>query len=192
MKRKTKKKNNLLTVVLVLVGLIAVAGITFACFKFLGFGKMLNKDKEETDTAQQTPVTKEPTATEKPNTSTPQPETKQETEYKDKQPTIQYSGSNPNDAGELSGAITYTGITNDTLAIRVNIDQYVSEGTCSLTVAGSKTYYVEAATVVDSASTATCEGFNVPLSQIKDSVVRVTIEVNADGKKGVIFGDVSL
>ena len=188
MKRKTKKNKNILTVLLVLVGLVAVAGITFVCFKFLGFDKMLDNKKnnntvyQTTDSGSRSPA----------QTSPAQAEPTTPNNYQEKQPIVQYSGDNPNDAGELSGVITYTGVVNDTFAIRVNIDQYVNEGTCTLTLTGAQTNYVEAARVVDAASTATCEGFNVPLSQINDNSVRIYIEINADGKKGIISGDATL
>lgn len=190
MKRKTKNKRNLITVVLVILGLGVVALITFLSFKFFGLDKLFANDKPNiTNTTTNTPVA---TNTPSSNQNNNQPAQTPTQDYQEKPQVIQYSGDNPNGADQLTGAITYTGIINDTLAIRVNIDQYIGEGNCILTLTGSSTNYTEAAKVADSASTATCEGFNVPLSIIQDKVLNISIEVSADGKKGIIQGEAKL
>ena len=191
MKRKNKKQNKILPVVLVLIGLVAVAGMVFAAFKLLNLDKLFNQDTTHqnttSNTSDQRVITREPNPS-----SSAEPQSNPQQGYQEKEPVVQYSGDNPNDADRLSGAITYTGISNDTFIIRVNIDQYVREGNCILTVTGAKTSYTEAARVTDAASTSTCEGFNVPLSVIKDSNVDILIEIKADDKQGVIRGNASI
>ncbi len=190
MKRKTKKSNKFLPVVLFIVGLLAVAGIVFAALKLFGVEKLFNKETNDSVSTSNTTQTQN-------NQNTivdakPKPEQNTNPEYKEKEPIIQYSGEDPNLTGIISGAVTYTGISNDTLIIRVNIDQYINEGNCILSLTGANTNYTEAARVIDSASTATCEGFNVPLSQIKDNSVNIVIEVKTDDKRGIIRGNASL
>ena len=187
MKRKNKKQNKILPVILA-----AVAGRVFAVFKVFNLEKLFNKPEEIRQTS--TSVAQEQGPSEKIVNSLPastQGEPKPQ-DYQEKQPVTQFSGEDPNNGGGISGAITYTGISNDTLIIRVNLDQYIREGNCILTVSGAQTNYTEAARVMDSASTSTCEGFNVPLSFIKDKAVNIIIEVKSDDKSGVIKGQASV
>jgi len=192
-KRKSKKQNKILPVILVIVGLAAVAGIVFAVFKVFNLEKLFNQPEIPKSTAT-TPTSYQQGSSEKIVNSIPTPEQKPETpnNYQEKQPVVQFSGEDPNIGGGISGAITYAGISNDTLIIRVNIDQYIREGNCILSVSGAQTSYTEAARVIDSAATSTCEGFNIPLTQIKDKTVNITIEVKSDDKSGVIMGQASV
>ena len=59
-------------------------------------------------------------------------EEKEETPTIEKEEIPQYDGEDPNMAEELSGALTYVGVSGNNLLIRVNIDQYLSSGTCRL------------------------------------------------------------
>ena len=196
MKSKHKKQNKIIPVVLVIVGLVAVAGIVFAALKLFGLEKLLNNSSggRDNNTSTMLPNTENlhNYHSETPNT-TKEPQTPaNDGDFKEKEVIVNYSGDDPNTGETITGVITYTGIANDTLAIRVNIDQYVEEGNCMLTVAGSNTNYVEAARVIDAAATSTCEGFNVPLSVINDEQVSIVIEIVANGKHGFINGGATL
>ncbi len=187
MKRKTKKSNRILPVLLVIAGLFAVAGIVFACFKIFKLEKLFNNNEQIAPASQTHPNPIE--AKKEIQPTSPQAA---EPTFEEKKPIVQYSGEDPNVAEELSGAITYTGTSGDTLIIRVNIDQFITDGICTLNLTGSNTSYVEAARVIDAASTSTCEGFNVPLSLINDKNVQISIEVKSDGKQGTITGHATL
>lgn len=111
----------------------------------------------------------------------------------EKKEVILYEGGDPNEAEELSGVVTYAGVSGDNLMIRVNIDQYLSEGSCNLilTKDGVATYG-DAAAIVSSAATATCEGFNVPVSGIGSGNYEIVIKLNSGGKVGTINGEVNI
>ena len=187
MKRKNKKQNKVLPVILVILGLAAVAGLVFAALKIFGLEKLFNNAEPDITTTNNV---------NKPAITQPQPsdqgekptETPQNPEFKEKDPIVQYSGDDPNSADTITGSITRASVADDTYMIRVNIDQYVRNGECVLRVQGANTDYSEAARVTDAAATSTCEGFSVPLSAINDNEITITIEVRADGKQGVIRG----
>ncbi len=105
----------------------------------------------------------------------------------------QYDGEDPNNSEEITGAITYTGVNGDYLTIRVNIDQYLSGGECTLRVQeyGSD-IYSDSAGLINSASTMTCEGFDVPILAIGGGDFKLIIEIKADGKSGTIMGEASI
>lgn len=112
----------------------------------------------------------------------------------DKPKTVQYDGEDPNVLEELSGVVTYAGVTGQVLMIRVNIDQYLESGECRLELKrGGATIYESVASIVQNASTATCEGFDVPVNDLGfGGDVEIVVNVNTDGKSGVINGEVSL
>lgn len=105
----------------------------------------------------------------------------------------QYEGDNPNKAEELSGAVTYAGVIEGKLMIRVNIDQYLGSGSCELRVLnGDTVIYNETANIVSSASTATCEGFDVSASRFDGGNYTIMIELESGDKTGSIRGEVSI
>ena len=111
-----------------------------------------------------------------------------------KEEIIQYDGENPNDAEKLSGVITYAGVAGDKLMIRVNIDQFLSGGSCKLRLVleGDIEVYGDEVGIIDSASTATCAGFDVPVSGFKSGKYDIYVNLSSGGKVGTINGEVSL
>ncbi len=116
-----------------------------------------------------------------------------EEEVVQKEEVVQYEGENPNNGGTLTGVITYLGISGDNLVARVNIDQYLSDGNCEINIVkDGAIIYNDTAPVIDSASTSTCEGFNIPLNKLTTGTVRVDINVTSGDRGGVISREISL
>lgn len=111
-----------------------------------------------------------------------------EEEVDDKKPT-QYEGEDPNEQEELSGSVTYAGMMNGNVAVRVNIDQFLSEGNCELSVVkGTEIVYNENTRVVSSASTSTCEGFDFYSPAMTPGKYSVIIRVTSGERSGLIGG----
>lgn len=107
--------------------------------------------------------------------------------------TTQYEGDNPNTANELSGNVSYKDISNGTLTIAVMIDQYISEGECTLTLTGNNgDTFTATSSIFADASTASCEPFAVNLANLRDSTYQIKIQINSNGKQGVINDEVKL
>lgn len=106
----------------------------------------------------------------------------------------QYEGVDPNVAEDLTGVVTYAGVSGGYLMVRVNIDQYLNGGSCRLVLtSGGGETYEESAVIVDAASTSTCEGFNVPLSQLNGASYSILVYLTStDGRAGVISGEVKI
>ena len=120
-------------------------------------------------------------------------EPEQETEVVEKEKVKQYEGEDPNVADDLTGVVTYAGVNGNELMIRVNIDQYLAGGSCKLTLLqDGAAVYSDTAEIIDSASTATCAGFNVPVANLSSGETGIRIELDASGKRGVIAGEVEL
>lgn len=128
-----------------------------------------------------------------------EPEKKEETKTEEskvdtgKEEIKQFDGGDPNISEKLTGVITYAGVSDGNLMVRVNIDQYLTEGTCKLElVRGESVVYDETVGVIDSAATATCKGFNVATTGLGSGKLNIRIVVTAGEKTGTIEGEVSL
>ena len=114
-------------------------------------------------------------------------EVKDEADEKEK--IVQYEGDDPNEAEELTGAVTYAGVSGDVLMIRTNIDQYLSDGKCELTLTrGGATIYNSIANIISSVATSTCDGFDVPVAELGGGEVDININLSADGRVGSLRG----
>ena len=111
----------------------------------------------------------------------------------EKEKVVQYEGGDPNEMEKLTGVMTYAAVNDGVLMVRVNIDQYLASGTCELAIlTGGTNIYSATANIIDSAATATCEGFNVPVSETWSGALQIVVYLSADGKTGEIAGEVQL
>lgn len=105
----------------------------------------------------------------------------------------QYEGEDPNIRNDLSGVVTYANLNGDNLAIRVNIDQYLESGKCELILErNGATIYNSIAEIIDNASTATCEGFDVPVKGLGGGMVDIIINLSAGDRFGQIRGEANI
>ena len=120
-------------------------------------------------------------------------DSKDDTREEDDKKVKQYEGEDPNEAEELSGVVTYAGIVGDVVMVRMNIDQYLGEGRCKLSLLNNgKVAYEDTASIVSSASTATCDGFDIPVSKLSSGSYDIVIKVETSDKAGTITGEVTL
>ena len=114
-------------------------------------------------------------------------------EEPEKKKVEQYDGDDPNNAQDLSGVVTYAGVNNGVLMIRVNIDQYLDSGKCELTLTrGGATIYSSIASIIGSASTSTCEGFDVAMGELGGGNVEINIKLESNGRTGLIRGEANI
>lgn len=160
--------------------LIVIAGVI--CF-LVWEGYFKDKENFGEDKTKQATIYVEEEKTEEKS------ESKKEVESVKKEEIIQYEGENPNDEEMITGAVTYAGVTGDNLVIRVNIDQYLASGSCELVLVRSgENIYNETVKVIDAVSTATCQGFNVPVSRLGEGELDVVVYVNDGERTGEIRG----
>ena len=185
MPKNKKNKNNTAAKIIgiILLVLLAFAGGFFIAQRFTGGNS--NEEKPENN---QTRAEKPSAIANNGNNdgSIEKPDTVDE---EDKTP-VKYDGENPNDLEILTGSVTYAGVAGDKLIIRVNIDQYLGSGTCSLTLGN----YSNSVNISPSASTSTCEGFDIALSDLGNMSgnSQFTINLSSGDKAGTITGEVGL
>lgn len=186
--KNQKRRNNKkwLYPVIVLVLLLVVGGVTY-----LVLHNTTSNDQENTTVEEEEEKKAEPEA--QPVETIEGNEGQTEEEVVEKEKVLKYEGEDPNKAEGLSGALTYAGVVDDKLMLRVNIDQYVNSGNCELTLRkGGATIYNSIASIIGSASTATCEGFDVPVAGLGGGLIEININLSADGRSGAIRGEVNI
>ena len=90
------------------------------------------------------------------------------------------------DQTTLNGYITAKNVANGTLQVRVQIEQYLTSGTCKITV-GS---YSEQTDVIPNPSSSTCKGWDIPISKLQKGKQTITIHVNSASNNLTITDEV--
>ena len=183
MKRRWRnKRKNIWIVVLVLLVIAAVVAFVIA----RGSQNDNGEEGEATDSASEEEV--KTSEEKKENQTVNQPE-----EIIEKKKVEQYEGEDPNIRNDLSGVVTYADLNGNNLAIRVNIDQYLEEGKCELILErNGARIYSSIAEIIDNASTATCEGFDVPVEGLGGGMVDIIINLSAGDRFGQIRGEANI
>lgn len=184
-KRKNKSKKWIFWVVLVVLFVVAV-GVTYLVWQTYFKDVPRLGEKTKTITTEVIQVQEEENSAENTDNSSDAPEKK----------VVQYEGEDPNNSADLTGAITYAGLSPDgnSLMIQTNIDQYLNGGTCELILMrGGETVYNASTRIVPGVSTSACEGgFNVPLTQISVGNLQIIVNLSSGGKTGVLKGEAKI
>ena len=133
------------------------------------------------------------------DTNKPKDDTKKEGDKKEgedtpkKEDVPQYTGDNPNRSDTLSGVISYADVSGDDLIIRVNIDQFLSNGNCTINVVkNGSVAFSQTVAIIESVSTSTCDGYKIPTSSLPKGDLQLEVLVESEGKSGKITGRVRI
>ena len=91
----------------------------------------------------------------------------------------------------LTGTINYSSVVEgETLVIRATINQRPSDGSCQLTLTNKATgqTVVKSANIIANPSSSTCNGFDIPVSQLESGSWNITIDLTSGNKNGQITG----
>lgn len=114
-------------------------------------------------------------------------------ESKQGEKTVQYEGESPNKSETLTGLISYAGVINNKLTIRVSIDQFLSTGNCNLKLSKDGTiYYSQSVEIQDSVTTSVCDGFEIPSNGLPSGAMKIEVALESDDRIGKIEGEVNL
>lgn len=100
----------------------------------------------------------------------------------------------PINSDTISGEVNYKSVTADNLSLRVTIYQTISGGDCSLklTRTSDGKQITKTAKVIANPSSATCGGFDIPLSEVGPGKWNIAITVTSGVKTGQITDEVSI
>lgn len=191
-KRKTqKRKKSFSPIKFLLVMAIFVVSVALI-IEFVDFKAIFSSfNKTESTSVSQTTDSQD-TSPSSSDTSKPNDENHIEPP-KEEEKVPQYEGENPNSSNDITGTVSHASVSNNKLILRITIDQYLNSGTCALKMTHQDgTSYQSTVNVAESASTSTCEGFDISTSALKSGKWSVVITVNSNGKSGKITTEVQI
>lgn len=184
-----RRRLNLFPILFWLILLGLAGAVIYFGYKFI-FDKSYDLPDLPVSTSSQTPTSAQPKSSteQKSETKTDEAEKPED----DGKTPEKYDGDDANTSESLTGVITYAAFSNGKLVIRTNIDQYLSSGSCALTLSDGSNSVSRAASIVPEASTSTCEGFDVPTSELSDfdRPIAITINLSSGDRVGTITGSV--
>lgn len=174
MKLIQKRSKKSLVIIFIAAALLITAGLSYYVFALNGslFGWQYRQD---TPSPSQENVNLDPPTDEEKQTGT---STKEQAIEKANTP------SNGDNNAPLPVNITATNQNEDILQIRSMIDTLIPNGSCTLTLTKDSQTVTKTAQTYPTASISTCQGFDVPTSELSAGTWNVKIEVNAEGKRG--------
>lgn len=90
----------------------------------------------------------------------------------------------PSDATKLSVNFTSVNQNGDTLRARAQISPLISSGTCTLTLTKDSASITKTASVYPTATVTTCQGFDIPTSELSPGMWTLDLDVTSEGKTG--------
>jgi uncharacterized protein YpmS len=109
---------------------------------------------------------------------------------KDIQPS--YEGEDTNNSISLTGVVNYKSVINDSLLLRTTINQILNSGTCDLTLSNGQKTVTRSSSIVQNPSSSSCEGFDIPISELGSGTWSIEIKLTGEEKTGILTDSVSL
>lgn len=125
-----------------------------------------------------------------PTYPTNNPEDPQITGDSDSKPGLSNPSAPSNET--LSIVIPYKNVEGSNLKITAEIDGVLSTGTCTLTLKNNSVTIEKTASVTTYASSSTCQGFSVPVSELPSGTWSISLQVISGDKSGTVTAEVSI
>ena len=182
MSKKTKKNKK---IILIFIIFITICAGTFFALTYLPKTTNLSEITSESSTKKSTDI-----STKTVENSSENNEKKEEIEGKPQ--IVQNDGEDPNQREELTGILTASHVSENKLILRVNIDQFLTSGKCVLKLSSGANAVEKEANIISSASTSTCEGFDVSMNELGSGKWSIEIFLDSNNKTGKITGEVDI
>lgn len=174
---KIKQKNTKKLYIALAVVAVIITGLSYYVFTLNGnlFGWKFRSD--ETSSINMDPPTKEQVKAGE--------DTKQETVESDQgKPGTGDDTPTPDPSGALTVGFSAVNQNDGKLQVRIMIDEVLSSGECTLTLTNGNKTVTKTAAVYPTASITTCQGFDVPVSELSNGAWNVTIAVTSGDRNG--------
>ena len=122
------------------------------------------------------------------NSTTNNEKTDQSTHNREAEKDPVQNDSDTIDQTSLSGYITAKNIVNENLQIRLQIEQYLTSGTCKITIGN----YSEQVNVISNPSSSTCSGWDIPINKLRKGTQNIIIEIISGDNTLTISDEVTI
>lgn len=103
-----------------------------------------------------------------------------------------YEGTDPNTSQSLTGVINRASVADGTLTIRTTINQSLTSGSCRLTLTNGQKTVTRNVNITPNPSSSTCEGFDVPTSELGSGSWDINITISSGDRTGSLKGGVNI
>ena len=183
-KKINKNKRNALTLVTIL--LVVISG-------YFVFAYTTKQAWPFTKSSLRVETSRPTTNTLPPSNNSSNPPHRETTEDNPTKTPPQFDGDDPNDSPQLTISINYIGVSDKSLLVRTTIDQTISSGTCRLVLSRTGAPSItKLAEVTANPSSATCTGFDVPISELSSGSWMATITVTDGTREGTATKGISI
>ena len=189
---KTKRRYSKRTPVIWFLVILVLALVAIIVYLLLLQPRDVKQSKQNTE-VQSEQI--QPEKNSNPNDPKPKTEEKEDLEAgKTHQTPKQYEGDNVTHTSTLTGFITFLGKSGNNLTVRITINQLLKEsGTCTITLTQANGQKIErTVATIDNPSSATCQGFDIPLSEIPTGDYQINIDIKTAHQNGNIKGSVTI
>ena len=100
--------------------------------------------------------------------------------------------SQPADSNELAVKITNATVEGRTLYIRTEIGGLYSTGSCTLVLQNGDRTVQKTSGIQAYAKISSCQGFNIPVSELGDGTWKITLTATVKDKKGIAVSSIKL
>jgi len=172
----TQKKNKKLYIIIGAI-VVLLAGLSYYVFALNGnlFGWQFRKDENSS-------VNMDPPTNEQVKAGQ---DAKEETVEEDQgKPGTGSDTPTPDPSGALTVGFSAVNQNDGKLQIRVMIEDVLSSGQCNLALTDGNKNVTKSAAVYASASVSTCQGFDVPVSELSNGTWNITVNITSGDRTG--------
>lgn len=172
----TQKKNKKLYIIIVGI-IVLLAGLSYYVFALNGnlFGWQFHKDDASS-------VNMDPPTTEQVKAG--QDAKKETVEENQGKPGTGDDTPTPSPSGALTVGFSAINQNDGKLQIRTMIEEILSSGQCNLTLTDGSKNVTKSAAVYPTASISTCQGFDIPVSELSNGTWNITVNVTSGDRSG--------
>ena len=93
---------------------------------------------------------------------------------------------------EINGFLTSKNISDSALILRVQINELLPNGTCSLILSNGANIVTKNSDLINSATSSSCYGFDVPLAELSNGTWQIKITIQSGDRTGIITDEVMI
>lgn len=177
-KKTTTKKKFLVT-----VGILLIAAIALTIYFLWPKNQSENTSNSDTSTTQ-----------DQETNTTPPTQEQIDAGNNAKKETVENSDPTtpPDTTASLPVTITAANQNDSTFNIRVLIDELINSGTCTLKLTQGSSTVTKTASVQALPEAATCQGFDIPVSELASGSWQLTITVTASNRSGSATQEITI
>lgn len=185
--KKQSKNHHIFLLIILALAICAAITVALVVLNPLG-GSKPTKENQETNNSSSSTEQKSESSDVKKEESKEEGKSTEPTPEAEKNNT-QYEGENPNNSESLTGIINYIGISDDTLSVRVSIEQSVA-GTCVFTITTPSGKTINGSSAISVGPTSSFCSFSTPAQE--SGSWKVSVGATSSDKHGTITGEANL